>query len=103
PGLVEVIGSLDTIGPDEIRGWAYSSERGAPPLRLELFDGDQMVGAATADGWRTDLEDQRDGDRACGFRIPFPQQMLGGPRHRIDLRVAGGASLFDGRGEAPIP
>lgn len=104
PDVVGVRGSLDEFGPLAIRGWAFSDEPGASALDLELFDGETAVATTTANRWRHDLENLRDGDGACEFVLPFPQGVLGGAVHRIDVRLAGGGhSIFERPVELAVP
>lgn len=103
PGLVGVLGSLDDFGPEGIKGWVCSPQIGAPSLVLELFDGETPVANVTADGWRNDLEDFRDGDGACAFSITLPEVLTSGAVHRVDLRLAGGgASLLSAPVEVAV-
>ena len=104
PDLVGFKGSLDICGLDGIRGWVCAPGIGAPPLTLELFDGEQSIAKVQANHWRNDVEDFRDGDGACGFQISLPEILTSGAVHRIDIRLAdGGPSLLDRPIEVAIP
>lgn len=103
PAIVGFRGSVDGCNGESVHGWILPPEPGGKPLVLDLFEGDQLIVTVTADGWRNDLEDGRDGDGACAFNIPFPQSLAGGAVHDLDLRIHGGKSILNRPIRAVIP
>ncbi len=61
-----------------------------------LADG-EVVARFTANGWRRDLEELRQGDGRWGFNAPFPASLRDGVVHRLELRLAdNGPSVLPG-------
>ncbi|HEV2677619.1 MAG TPA: CmcI family methyltransferase [Aliidongia sp.] len=92
-GAAGVTGYLDRFGPDLIFGWVFHPEHPSDPVKIDLWEGERLVGSFIADIWRTDLEELHQGDGRWGFDAHFPQALEDGEPHTIDLRL-GDASIL---------
>ena len=88
-----IIGFLDQADAAEISGWCHGPEPFRPPVVLQLVEEGRVVALATADRWRADLEDLRQGDGRCGFRFKLPDALYNGDEHRLELQISGGEPL----------
>ena len=98
-----VVGWLDRADADGVSGWCHASEPFMPPVELELVEGDQVLATAVAAQWRNDLEDLRQGDGRCGFRIAPPDRLYDGEEHQLRLRLPGGEPLMQGTVGVRLP
>ena len=64
-----------------------------PPVELALVEGDRVLATGLAAGWRNDLEDTRQGDGRCGFRLLPPDDLYDGEEHTFSLRLPDGEPL----------
>ena len=87
-------GWLDEASATEVRGWIHGPRDFGPLVEVRLCEGTQVLARVTADGWRSDLEDLRQGDGRCGFRFLPPAALYDGQVHELDLRLADGRSLL---------
>lgn len=97
PGALIVNGIeafLDAVGPETISGWARHLDDPATPVVLTIFDGEKALSTFTADGWRVDLAEMRQGDGRGAFNVAIPAALRDGTSHPIDLRTENGASLL---------
>jgi cephalosporin hydroxylase len=81
-------GYLDAFGPGGIAGWIYDPVEPSPPVVFEIWEAGWRLATVTADRWRVDLEEMRQGDGRWGFAAPLPPALLDGGIHEIDLRLA---------------
>ena len=81
-------GFLDEFGPDQIAGWIFDPEDPSPPVRFEIWEAGRKLATITADVWRVDLEEMRQGDGRWGFAAPVPPALCDGAVHEIDIRNA---------------
>ncbi len=89
-----IVGYLDRADIEELRGWCHAGRDFNEPVTLELAEGGETLTRVCADRWRSDIEDLRQGDGRCGFRITPPARLYDGGEHRLDLRLPGGPSLL---------
>ncbi len=59
---------------------------------MEVVSDGAVVAQVVANQWRTDLAERRQGDGRWGFAAPLPSALRDGVHHRVELRLAGGAS-----------
>jgi cephalosporin hydroxylase len=81
-------GYLDAFGPGGIAGWIYDPVEPSPPVVFEIWEAGRRLATVTADRWRVDLEEMRQGDGRWGFAAPLPPVLLDDRNHEIDLRLA---------------
>ncbi len=88
-------GNLDHVGPDVLHGWIKRLNLPSPHPVLEIVENGSVIGTITADMWRKDLEETRQGDGRWGFRCETPIGLCDGKPHVIDVRsVATAASVL---------
>src|SRR5688572_24864598 len=92
----DVRGSLDTIDAGVAFGWAMSPAEPSRRLRVELWDGNDVIAMGDAALPRSDLIDGRIGDGHCAFSIRLPSALYDGAQHMIAARVAGSATALSG-------
>jgi cephalosporin hydroxylase/glycosyltransferase involved in cell wall biosynthesis len=88
-GAAGLGGYLDTFGPDRIAGWVFDPETPSKRIPLEIWEAGRRVVAISADIWRVDLEERRQGDGRWGFDVPVPPVLQDDAVHDIDIRLAG--------------
>lgn len=81
-------GYLDAFGPGGIAGWIYDPVAPSPPVIFEIWEAGRRLSTVTADRWRVDLEEMRQGDGRWGFDAALPPGLFDGRPHEIDLRLA---------------
>jgi cephalosporin hydroxylase/glycosyltransferase involved in cell wall biosynthesis len=89
-------GHLDRFGPDLIDGWAMDLERPSDPVDIDLWEDGQVLGRITANLWRTDLQEVRQGDGRWGFTALPPARLADGRTHRVLLTRTDGRTLLAG-------
>lgn len=88
-------GSLDQYGPHGIRGWAYWLDDTSRPITLMLCELEHEWLRFSANQWRDDLAEMRQGDGCCGFEALLPAEICDGQLHTLDLRRSDtGASVL---------
>ncbi len=91
-----VEGYLDQFGPRRISGWIARPANPGPPITIDLYVAGRMVGQVTADHWRTDVQESRQGDGRWGFDQPPPTVLADGAFHEVTLVLPDGAALLPG-------
>lgn len=66
-------GCVETLHEGRVHGWAWTPENPADCVTVELLSGDVVIGTATADQPREDLEKAGIGTGAYGFTIAVPE------------------------------
>ena len=92
-GETGVIGWIERADAEGVTGWAHWPEPFVTPPILQLVEDGRVVASAAADRWRTDLEDLRQGDGRCGFRLDLPDALYDGAEHWLELRLPDGRLL----------
>lgn len=82
-------GFIDEVGPTHLRGWAIPRDNSAPHVNLAIFEGSRQILAYSANRWRDDLAELRDGRGCCGFEVLLPQYLRDNRLHILDVRIAG--------------
>ncbi|MEI9987958.1 MAG: glycosyltransferase family A protein [Aliidongia sp.] len=90
-------GYLDEFGPDRIGGWAFDPDMPSAKPVFELWEAGRRITTVTADIWRVDLEEMRQGDGRWGFDALVPPELQDDAVHEIDFRLAnnGGSALAE--------
>lgn len=86
--MTQVDGYLDRIEGRTISGWAYSATNTAPCLVVELFEDSKPWKQATANLYRSDLEDAGVGDGYHAFQLHIPLALCDGAPHVLGVREA---------------
>lgn len=81
----KLVGSIDCMIGDELHGWAYAADAPEEKLEIKLFDGDLLVGSATAELYRPDLEKENISDGRCHFRARVSDEVMDGSPHLLTL------------------
>ena len=89
-----VVGWLDRADAEGLSGWCHPAKPFTTPVTLELVERDRVLATAVAAQWRNDLEDFRQGDGRCGFRLQPPDNLYDGEAHQLALRLPGGEPLM---------
>lgn len=91
-----VEGHLDRFGPALIDGWITLPANPSPHPVIELVEDGRVLGRITADIWRTELQEIRQGEGRWGFTALPPAALADGREHLVTLRLAGGPDLLPG-------
>ncbi len=91
-----VEGYLDQFGPERISGWIARPADPGPPVTIDLLVDGRLVGQVTADRWRVDVQESRQGDGRWGFDSPPPAALADGSSHEVTLVLHQGAALLPG-------
>jgi hypothetical protein len=85
--LPAILGHIDGLDMHRrISGWACLPGGAAPPVRVDVLDGDDLVVSGLADELREDVRAAGHGDGLCGFTLSLPERLLDGRPHRITIR-----------------
>jgi cephalosporin hydroxylase len=84
-----VAGYIDRFGPERVEGWAQYQTDKAARVTIELWEDGAAIGTVTADQWRKDLEETRQGDGRWSMGAAVPEALRDGRVHRLELRLAG--------------
>jgi hypothetical protein len=82
-------GFIDEVSCQVVRGWAWDPSRPDAPLKVELYDGDRLLKAVTADQLRPDLVDGGKGNGRHVFHEPAPAALKDGKPHTIRAVIEG--------------
>ncbi len=91
-----VHGHLDRFGPELIDGWAIDTASPSNRVQIDIVEHGCILGHVTADIWRTDLQEVRQGDGRWGFTARPPAALADGADHLVDLLLPGGEPLLPG-------
>jgi hypothetical protein len=81
-------GTLDLVSSADIAGWAWDKTHTHSVVKVEIFDGDQLITTVLADRYREDLEKAGIGDGKHAFRLEVPESLNDGKPHRIRAKIA---------------
>lgn len=88
--LPGIVGFLDEFGNNgKVRGWVADDEDISHIPTLEFVEDDVVKFRVTANEWRPDLAELREGEGCCGFKGRVPESLCDGRPHLIDIRIAG--------------
>lgn len=91
-----LLGYLDEVSRDVIRGWARDEAWPDRPVRLRVLDNEVTIGEVVADRCRTDLAQAGYGLGCHGFELSVPGGLSPLTRHVIRVcRPSDGAALRD--------
>lgn len=78
------IGFLDIANCNGVEGWAYDQDVGAGPIQVHMYADGNIIGAATANGDRIDLQPVV-GSRNHGYHFDIPNSLKDGQVHNITV------------------
>lgn len=81
--------TLDVVDPERIHGWAWDVNDPDRPVKLIIYDGNDMITTIVADDFRQDLFDAGKGNGKHAFDLPLPAELCDGTEHLIHAQVAG--------------
>jgi Glycosyl transferase family 2/Cephalosporin hydroxylase len=87
-------GHLDRFGPDVIDGWITNFRSPSAPVVIDIVEDRQIVGRITANLWRVDLQEVRQGDGRWGFTCLPPARLADGSEHTVSLVLPDGQVLL---------
>jgi hypothetical protein len=82
-------GFHDIATCDGIVGWAWDQKRPDDPIKVEIYDGDNLIATIPADTFRQDLLAAKKGNGKHGFTYALPPQLKDGKAHSIRVKYAG--------------
>ena len=89
PAVAPAYGSnLELVDCTMVAGWVWDAKRPNTPLKVDIYDGDTLLGTATADLARKDLSDLGMGDGKHGFKFTTPASVKDGKTHSIRVTVS---------------
>jgi GT2 family glycosyltransferase/glycosyltransferase involved in cell wall biosynthesis len=88
PGTSRLIGFIDAMSTDLIRGWAWDATTPNEPIAIEVLDGETIVLKLMADLYRPDLHEAGFGDGRHGFIIVTPGAIFTKSHHKLRIRRA---------------
>ena len=88
-GPRRITGAFDDVRDHVAHGWVFAPDEPDRRLVVEIVDGTTVVGRATADIHRADLERAGISDGRHGFSIPLVRALLDGQSHLLAARVVG--------------
>ncbi len=91
-----VQGHVDVFGPNVIDGWVTIAANPRPKVHIDLRVNGEVVGHITADIWRGDLAESRQGDGRWGFTALPPAALADGNEHLVTLTLRDGSALLAG-------
>ncbi len=89
-----LVGLVERCGPDVLSGWATRGDAPCVQTAFEIVADGAVVGSFTADWWRGDLAEGRQGDGRWGFAAAFPPSLRNGTLRDFDIRLPGGGSVL---------
>jgi hypothetical protein len=82
-------GYLDTAVCSFISGWAWDVAQPNMSVKVDIYDGDNLLLTAPADWFRRDLADAHVGNGRYGFVVVPPPGLKDGHDHTIHARISG--------------
>jgi len=89
-----VQGYVDIFGPDVIDGWVTVGANPSPHVDINIHVDGAIVGRITANIWRADLAETRQGDGRWGFTALPPAVLADGREHLVTLSLHDGSALL---------
>jgi cephalosporin hydroxylase/glycosyltransferase involved in cell wall biosynthesis len=91
-----VEGYLDAFGSDVIVGWITCLANPSVQMEIHVLEHGTHVATVTANRWRTDVQESRQGDGRWGFRTRPEGRLADGQDHLVTLATADGQDLLGG-------
>jgi SAM-dependent methyltransferase len=91
-----VEGNLDEVTCGSIWGWAWNRAAPEQRLRLEIWDGNELIGSVWSDQFRADLARAGKGDGRVAFQFSPEKRLHRHPGSEIRVIAAGGGEPLDG-------
>jgi hypothetical protein len=85
----KMVGVLDSADCQSIRGWAWDPKRPDDPLKVDIYDGEQLIATVLADQYRKDLVGAGLGNGKHGFDMAPPSKLSDGAVHPIRAKFSG--------------
>ena len=82
-------GYFDIANCDAIIAWGWDMTKPNDAVKLDIYDGNFLIGTGTADVFRQDLHDVGKGNGKHSMYWPIPVQMKDGKKHVITVKFAG--------------
>lgn len=79
-------GCIDQKGNFQISGWAWKTKSPTTPIKLSIYQDDELLGSTVADVFRKDLLDARIGDGKHGFVFKIPEEAHAKAPSKIHIR-----------------
>ena len=95
-GTIQFEGSFDKLEVVSLGGWAWDKTQPNVAIKVEIYDGANLLAAVTAEGFRADLQSAGKGDGKHAFNYALPQTLRDGQSHIISVRYAGTSSDLPG-------
>lgn len=84
---LRIVGHVDGIGEDGVvGGWCWTPDAPGRRLAVEIFDGDEVLGAVVCARQRDDLAAAKIGDGRHAFTFALPAAPAGGAKRAITVR-----------------
>jgi glycosyltransferase involved in cell wall biosynthesis len=88
------LGSIDSVGPDKIAGWAWDQLHPQTALTLLIFDNEELIGRVIADLYREDLKIAGLGNGSHAFE--FATSLDPSKKHSIRVKREGDGVAIPG-------
>jgi len=82
-------GSHDVADCSGIAGWVRDRNHPDARLRVDILDGNTVLGTTAADRVRADLRTAAIGDGQYSFTFPLPESLRDGRSHAVTVRISG--------------
>jgi D-alanine transfer protein len=89
PRRASYLGNHEVTNGVQISGWAWDTTRPDTPIKVDIYDGDQLLASVLADRLRQDLKNGGKGDGKHGFRYRVPESLKDGKTHVIRIKISG--------------
>src|SRR6185503_18386434 len=89
PSVARYEGNHDLTNCEGVYGWAWDANQPGVTARVEIFDGDALLGTADSNILRDDLAKAGRGDGRHGFSFILPASVKDGKPHLIRVKVLG--------------
>jgi RHS repeat-associated protein len=89
-------GWLDGANCNVIGGWAWDANQPNTPINVEVYDGNTLIAAVTANQFRQDLFNAGIGNGYHGYTIATPASVKNGAAHTIRVKFGGTSSELSG-------
>jgi hypothetical protein len=96
PQTGPLLGKLEWVDHAVISGWAWLTDHPTVPVVLEVVDHGEVIAAAVADCFRSDLRRAGIGDGHHGFHVELPWPLDPQRAHRLVIRRAADGQPLSG-------
>jgi len=94
--LTRFEGSFDKLVVESVGGWAWDGGRPDETIKVEIYDGVNLLSVVTASEFREDLKNAGKGDGKHAFNYALPATLRDGQSHTISVRFAGSPTELPG-------